>query len=300
MLSDNVVIVAGGGHGLGKQTALNLADQGATVVINDLGTDAHGEGSEAEPARQTAAAIRDDGGRAIAHFGDISSMDYTEELIADTVDEYGRIDGGVNFAGILEDQFVHKMTAEQWDKVIQVHLRGHFALLRNLAAHWRGEADDGELDPQRSFVSISSDEVLGNIGHVNYTAAKAGILGLTRGAARELHQYNIRVNAVMPRAFTRLIETFPAHMRPSEDDLPDPSDIAPLFSYLMSDHAEDITGMTLLATGDRVGIVSDPSLNRVGFTEENWTTDRLRENFRDTIAQDIDLTNTDISMGPQW
>ena len=203
MLSGKVCVVAGGGHGLGEAVAIELGRHGATVVVNDLGSSVHGDGAKSEPAEETIEAVQEAGGSGMAHFGDVSSLEYTEELVADTVDEYDRIDGVVNFAGILRDSISYNMSGEEWDDVIRVHLRGHFALLRNVAAHWReqaGENGDG-IETQRSFVSVSSRSALGNVGQANYSAAKAGVLGLTRATAKELARFNIRVNALMPTAY---------------------------------------------------------------------------------------------------
>jgi len=289
MLANKVFIIAGGGHGLGKVTAVELGGYGATVVVNDLGTDVTGEGESASPAEETVEAVEDTGGDGMAHFGDISSLEYTKSLIADTYEEYGRIDGVVNFAGILRDSISYKMTSDEWDDVVRVHLRGHFALLRNVAAHWREQAKESGLGTQRSFVGTTSRAALGNIGQVNYSAAKAGVLGMTRSAARELHRHNIRVNALMPTAYTRMVERIPEeHQSFDEEDMP-PEKVAPMVAYLLSDEAEDITGCTLRAAGDAIGIVSDPQVTRMGFQERGWTAEDIAEQFRDSIAQDIEL-----------
>lgn len=292
MLSEKVCIVAGGGHGLGEVTAIELGSQGASVVVNDLGVDVHGETETETAAEETARAVEDAGGEALAHFGDISSIEYAEDLIADTVAEYGRVDGVVNFAGILRDAISYKMTAEQWDAVIRVHLRGHFALLRAAAAHWREEARDEDLTPQRSFLGVTSRAALGNVGQLNYSAAKAGVMGMTRTAARELGRLNIRVNALMPSAYTRMTEEIPEEHRPyTEDEMP-PEKVAPMVAYLMSDHAEDVTGCTLRAAGDAIGIVSDPEIRRLGFKDGGWTASDIAERFRDTVAGDVRLDNS--------
>lgn len=289
MLEDKVCIVTGGGRGLGEATAIHLGELGATVVINDLGTDPTGNSKSDEPATQVAEEIKDAGGTAIAHFGDITSLEYTQQLIDDTMEEYGRIDGVVNFAGILNDSFVNDMSGDEWDSVINVHLRGHFALLRNLAAHWRARSKNDEIDSQRSFLAMTSRSALGNPGQINYSAAKAGVMGLTWTASSELARYGVRVNALMPTAFTRLIEQIPEEQRPfSEDEMP-PEKIAPMVGYLMSDEAEDINGCILRAAGDAVGLVSDPSIDRLMFQEGGWTAESIANRFRDTVGNDVEL-----------
>lgn len=294
MLSDKVCIVAGGGRGIGRETAIELGRHGATVVVNDLGVDVSGLGESAEPAEETIGAVEDAGGRGLAHFGDVSSLEYTESLIADTVAEYGRVDGVVNFAGILRDRISYKMSGEEWDQVVNVHLRGHFSLLRNAGAHWREQAraEGGAVDMQRSFLGVTSRSALGSIGQANYSAAKAGILGLVRTTARELSRYNIRVNALMPTAFTRMIEEIPAEkQRFDSEELP-PEKIAPVVAFTMSDHAEGISGVTLRAAGDAVGVVSDPQIIRLGYSDGGWTVADLADRFRDEVAHDVSLDRT--------
>lgn len=293
MLSEKVIIVTGGGHGLGKAVSAELGALGATVVVNDLGTDVHGEGEDPEPAKKTAQEVRRRGGEAMAHFGDVSSLEYAEELCIDTVDEYGRIDGIVNFAGVLRDRISYKMTAEEWDSVIQVHLRGHFAMLRAVSSRWREEAGDGELEPKRSFVGLSSRSALGSVGQANYAAAKAGVLGLVRTAARELHRYGIRVNALMPSGYTRTTETIPEGQRPYDADEFPPEEIAPMVGYLLSDAAVDVTGCTFRVAGDSIGLVSDPEVRRMAFQRGGWTIDDIADMLHETLGYGEDLSRTD-------
>ncbi|WP_323173322.1 SDR family NAD(P)-dependent oxidoreductase [Natrialba sp. PRR66] len=291
MLSDRVIIVAGGGHGLGEQSAIELGASGATVVVNDLGSTVHGEGESVEPAEETVEAVKAAGGDGMAHFGDISSTEYTEQLVADTVEEYGRVDGAVNFAGILNDSILYQMTDEEWDNVIKVHLRGHFALLRNLAAHWREVAreSDDYLEDGRSFLSVSSRSALGNIGQSNYSAAKAGVLGLTRAAAKELGRYNVRVNALLPTAYTRMIEDIPDDQQPfTEEELP-PEKVAPLVAYMLSSEASEINGWSVRAAGDAVGFVSDPEVIRLGYQNGGWTPEDIAERFTDEVGDGLAL-----------
>lgn len=294
MLSDKVIIVAGGGHGLGEHAAVELGAAGATVVVNDLGSDVHGEGESTEPADETVDAVEEAGGDGMAHFGDISSTEYTAELVDDTVEEYGRIDGAVNFAGILNDSIIYRMSDEEWDSVINVHLRGHFALLRNLAAHWREVAreNDDYLEDGRSFLSVTSRSAFGNVGQSNYSAAKAGILGLTRASAKELDRYNVRVNALMPTAYTRMIEDIPEDKQPfTEEELP-PEKVAPLVAYMLSDEASEINGWTVRAAGDAIGFVSDPEEVRLGYQKGGWTPEDIADRFADEIGQGLILNKS--------
>lgn len=296
MLTGKTCIVAGGGRGLGRATALELGRHGANVVVNDLGTTLDGSGESDEPVQETVEEIEADGGTAMAHFGDVTSMAYTESLVEDAVAEYGRLDGVVNYAGVLRDSFLVDMTGDEWDAVIEVHLRGHFSLLRNAAAHWRRRSKDEDgLEDQRSIVNVSSRSAMGNPGQGNYSAAKAGILGLTRTAARELARYDVRVNAFMPTAYTRMIENIPESQRPFEEGELPPEKAATMVAYLMSDAATDVSGCTVRAAGDMVGLVSDPAVQRVGVKDGGWTVDDLAERFESQIGEGIDLDNSEAS-----
>lgn len=297
MLEDKVCIVTGAGQGLGEAVAIELGKYGATVVVNDLGTSMSGEGASEEPAEQTVQAIRDNGGEAMAHFGDVSDLEYTQSLVDDTLEEYGRVDGAVNFAGVLNDAISYKMSEDEWDRVIRVHLKGHFALLRPLAAHWREKDENDGLEPQRSFIGLSSTSVFGNVGQLNYSAAKAGVLGFTRTAAIELNRLNVRVNALIPTAYTRTIESMPEERQPfSEDEFP-PEKVAPLVGYLLSDEAMDITGCTVRAAGDMIGLLSDPEVTHLAYRDGGWTPERIAESFREvTDGEDLDRSELDLGI----
>lgn len=276
-LADRVFIVTGGASGIGRATAVYLGAAGATVVVNDL----------SEPT-EVADRIRDQGGSAVTHAGDITSLEYTERLIDDTVEEFGRIHGVINFAGNLADEISYRMSGDQWDRVIDVHLRGHFSLIRNAASHWREKAGEGALDPQRSFVSLTSRQAFGAVGQLNYSAAKAGILGLTWTAAAELDRYNIRVNALMPLAFTRMIESIPEEKRPEDwtrERMP-PGKVAPVAAFLLSDEADGINGCVVRSHGDVVGLLSEPEINRRAYREGGWTFESLCDEFRTAVGGD--------------
>ncbi|MFB6269936.1 MAG: SDR family oxidoreductase [Halobacterium sp.] len=292
-LGDTVCIVAGGGNGIGKATAHELADHGASVVVNDLGTSVHGEGADAAVAKAVADDIRDDGGAAMAHAGDLTDFDYASDLVADTVSEFGRVDTVLNFAGILRDDISYKLDEADWRQVIETNLTGQFALLQAACKHWRDAAGDEGFDRLRSYLAASAHSVRGNPGQANYAAAKAGVLGMVRTVAAEMHRHDVRVNALVPNAYTRMTETVPEEYRPyTREEMP-PERVAAFAAYLASSHAEDVTGCTLYAGGDRVGVFSDPSLDRVGVEPDGWTVDSLATHFRDDVAGDADLTRTD-------
>lgn len=290
LLDGTVCIVAGGGAGIGAAVAEGLADHGARVVVSDLGTSVHGEGESPEPAEAVAERIRDDGGEALAHCGDVASMEDAADLIETTLDAYGRVDAVTNFAGILRDSLSYKMSAAEFDDVVRVHLRGHFALLRHAAAHWRETAD--ERDRQRSFLAVSSLAALGNVAQVNYAAAKAGVFGLVRSASTELYRHDVRANTLVPSAYTRMTETVPEEHRPyTREEMP-PEKVVPLVAYLVSDEAADVTGNAFYAGGDRIGLISEPRIHRVGVQRGGWTPEDVADEL-DAVAHDVDLTRTD-------
>ena len=291
-LSGRVCIVTGAGRGLGAEAARALADNGATVVVNDLGTSTRGEGEDPEPAHDVVESIRAEGGEASAHFGDVSDLDYAESLVEDTLEAHGRLDSVANFAGVLRDGYLTNLTEEDWDDVIRVHLKGHFALLRAAARRWREEADGDTLEPQRSFLAVTSRSALGNVGQLNYGTAKAGVLGFTRSASTELYSTGVRVNALMPSAFTRMTEEIPEEHRPyTREEMP-PEKVAPAVAFLASDAAEDVTGVTVYAGGDRIAVYADPEPVRTGVRPGGWTAESLAESFED-VAEGVDLTRTD-------
>ena len=288
LLKGRTIVVAGGGRGLGRATALEVGEQGGAVVVNDLGTGVDGSGTSDEPAETTAAAVRKAGGEAIAHYGDVTSLEYADRLIADAAAEYGRVDGVVNFAGILQDGFLTRLSGEQWDRVIEVHLRGHFALLRAAAVHWqdREDRENREDDDGRAFLCVTSPSALGNPGQANYAAAKAGVLGLMRTAARELDRFGVRVNALMPVAYTRMIENMPTGQRPFDAADRPAKQVAPVAAYLLSEAAADVTGRTVRAEGERVSTVSDPQICRTAIREGGWSAEALAEDFEDRLGSD--------------
>ncbi|MFA1610985.1 SDR family oxidoreductase [Halobellus rubicundus] len=295
-LDGAVCVVAGGGHGLGEAAAHELAAQGARVVVNDLGAAVDGTGSDASVPEAVAAEIRDAGGTAIAHHGDVADFADAEALIDDAVSEFGRVDFVCNFAGILRDGMAHKLSEADWSAVIETNLTGQFAPLRAAAAHWReAAADAGEdgFDRQRSYLAVSGGAARGSLGQANYAAAKAGVLGMVRTVSNELVRSDVRVNALVPNGYTRMTETVPEEHRPyTREEMP-PEKVAPLVAYLASEAAEDITGCTLYAGGDRVGVFADPRMEAVGVSPDGWTLDSLAEHFREDVADDVDLSRTE-------
>src|SRR5881227_2839090 len=193
-----VVIVTGAGGGLGRAHALAFAAEGARVVVNDIGTSREGEGASPAPAQQVVEEIRAAGGEAVANADDVSDWDGAAGLVRTAVEEFGRLDVLVNNAGFLRDRMLAGMSVEEWDAVIRVHLRGHFCPLRHAAGHWREQSKNGEPVDARIINTSSGAGLMGSVGQGNYSAAKAGIVGLTLVAAAEMGRYGVTVNAIAP------------------------------------------------------------------------------------------------------
>ncbi|WP_338676086.1 SDR family oxidoreductase [Streptomyces sp. SCSIO 30461] len=255
-----VVIVTGAGRGLGRAHARAFAAEGARVVVNDLGTGPDGSGASASPADEVVAEIRASGGEAVAHAADITTGEGARSLVATALDSFGRLDTLVNNAGFLRDRMLVNLDGEDWDAVLRVHLRGHFLPLKYAAAHWRTEAKAGR-EPQARIVNTSSGAgLLGSVGQGGYSAAKAGIVGLTLVAAEELAPYGVRVNAIAPAARTRMTErTFAVTMATPDDpaafDAMAPENVSPLVVWLGSADSEGVTGRVFEAEAGRITVM---------------------------------------------
>jgi NAD(P)-dependent dehydrogenase (short-subunit alcohol dehydrogenase family) len=253
IVEGRVVIVTGAARGIGRGHALEFARQGAKVVVNDLGAEVDGTG-HSDAAASVVAEIEAMGGEAIVNGEDVSDFDGANRLIQAAVERFGDLHVLVNNAGILRDRMLVNMSAEEWDAVIKVHLRGTFAPLRHAAAYWRAKSKAGEAVDARIINTTSSSGIYGNPGQGNYGAAKAGIAGLTVIAAKELERYGVTVNAVAPAALTRMTENLvPKGARETGSTGADPDDIAPLVVWLSSAEARGITGRVFNV---RAGLIS--------------------------------------------
>ncbi|MFI9718541.1 3-oxoacyl-ACP reductase [Streptomyces sp. NPDC052396] len=262
-LRGRTAIVTGGGRGLGRAEALELARRGASVVVNDQGRpgrDGSGAAS-AGPAEAVAAEIRAAGGRAVAHAGDIGDFAVARELVRLALDTYGSLDVLVNNAGILRDRMVFAMSEEEWDTVIRVHLKGHFNTIRFAAAYWRERAKaSGEPVYGRVINTASEAFLLGAAGQPNYAAAKGGIVGLTLSTAAALRKYGVTVNAICPRARTRMTEdVFGAAPATGPDPLA-VEQVSPLVGHLASPAAGGVSGQVLVVYGGRVAVLERPRI----------------------------------------
>jgi NAD(P)-dependent dehydrogenase (short-subunit alcohol dehydrogenase family) len=252
-----VVVVTGAGRGLGRAHALEFARQGARVVVNDLGAETDGSGASEGPAGEVVEAIRAAGGEAVANGADVSNWDGAASLVQTAVDAFGRLDTLVNNAGILRDRMIVSTTEEEWDAVIRVTLKGHFAPMRHAAAYWRDQAKGGEPVDARIVNTSSGAGLMGSVGQGNYGAAKAGIAALTVIAAVELARYGVTVNAIAPSARTRLTEgVFQDMMAEVSDgfDAMAPENVSPLVVWLGSADSRDVTGRVFEIEGGKISV----------------------------------------------
>ncbi|WP_405839016.1 SDR family oxidoreductase [Streptomyces sp. NBC_01518] len=253
-----VVVVTGAGRGLGRAHALAFAAEGARVVVNDLGVGLDGTPDPDSPAAQVVAEIRAAGGEAVAHGGDIATAAGAASLVATALETYGRLDTLVNNAGYLRDRMLVNLDEDDWDAVMRVHLKGHFLPLKHAAAHWRAETKAGRTPVARIINTSSGAGLLGSVGQGNYSAAKAGIIGLTLVAAAELARYGVQVNAIAPAARTRMTEhTFAETMAApgSGFDVMAPENVSPLVVWLGSGASAGVTGRVFEVEGGRIAVM---------------------------------------------
>lgn len=258
ILEGRVAVITGAGRGIGREHALLFAKEGAAVVVNDLGGSNTGEGADSGPAHEVVAEIIAAGGRAVANSDNVSGWGGAKSLVHQAIDEFGQLDVLVNNAGILRDAFIAGMDESQWDAVVTVHLKGHFAMLHHAAEYWKDRSKAGD-QPVAAVINTASGSglTIPNAGQANYGAAKAGIAALTLIAAEELERYGVRVNAIAPIARTRLTLATPgmgALMAEPDDgglDLFSPANISPLVAYLASEKCP-VTGQVYAVQGGAI------------------------------------------------
>jgi len=250
-----VAIVTGAGRGIGREHSLMLAEQGAKVVVNDLGGSMDGTGTDAGPAQQVVDEITAMGGEAVANTDDISDWRGAERLINQAVEHFGRLDVLINNAGILRDRMLTNMTEAEWDAVIEVHLKGTFAPSRHAAAYWREQTKAGNEVDGRIINTSSPSGIYGNVGQTNYGAAKAGIASFTVIAAKELGRYGVTVNAIAPAALTRMTENLGMGQASDEDkELMAPRRISPIVVWLASPDSREVTGRVFDVSGRMLSV----------------------------------------------
>jgi NAD(P)-dependent dehydrogenase (short-subunit alcohol dehydrogenase family) len=286
LLDGKVILITGGGRGIGRETALIAARQGAKVVVNDLGGDVHGAGADKAPAQEVAELIKAAGGEAVANTESVTDLRAVGRMVQQAMDTFGGLHGVANPAGILRDRMMSNMTEEEWDGVIQVHLRGHFNVVRATINHFRGQ-NDGVY---AMFTSTSG--LIGNVGQTNYGAAKMGIAGLSRIVAMEGARYNVRSNAVSPGASTRMTDSVPrseeaAKRRDEMRELQSPVRPAQLTVALLSPAAKHISGQIFGASGYNLSIFSQPRPIHTYSREGGWDADGIVKDFFPRAEKDF-------------
>ena len=284
-LDGKVAVVTGAGRGIGREHALALARAGAKIVVNDLGASLAGEGADEGPADDVVREIEALGGVAIADGENVADFAGAKRLIDGAVAAFGRLDILVNNAVLLRDRMLVNMEEHEWDAVIEVHLKGHFAPTRHAAAHWRERSKAGDQVAGRVINTSSPSGVFGNVGQLNYGAAKAGIVGFTLIAAQELQRYGVTVNAIAPNARTRMTEAAFGEIRPPDDgfDAADPANNSPIVVALCADEAQNITGQVFFVYGGVVNMLSGWQAGELFASDERWDPDALLQELGERL-----------------
>jgi NAD(P)-dependent dehydrogenase (short-subunit alcohol dehydrogenase family) len=283
IVEGKVAIVTGAGRGIGRGIALLMAQEGARVVVCDIGASVEGAGSDDTPAHEVVAEIKKAGGGAIASTLSISEPANGDKIVKAALDAFGRVDILVNNAGILRDRIFHRMSWADWSDVINVHLHGSFIMSRACAGHFR-EQKSG------SYVHMTSTSgLVGNFGQANYMAAKLGIVGLSRGIALDMARFNVRSNCVSPFAWTRMVQSIPAEDEAQKERLAraakvTPEKVAPLVVYLASDRADGVTGQILSARNNEIYLFNQNRPIRTLHRSDGWTPEKLAEQLKPAFA----------------
>ncbi|MEY9904577.1 NAD(P)-dependent dehydrogenase (short-subunit alcohol dehydrogenase family) [Catenulispora sp. MAP12-49] len=272
-LAGKVVVVTGAGRGIGRAVALGCAAEGASVVVNDYGVAVDGSAPSSEVADAVAQEIRDAGGQAVPCADSVTTLAGGQRIVQTALDSYGRVDGVVCVAGILRERMLFNMAEEEWDPVIETHLKGTFTLFRAASAVMR-KAGGGAL------VGFTSGNHAGSVSQANYSAAKGGIVSLVRSAALGLGKYGITANAVAPVARTRMSANVPFDMA----EMGEPQDVAPLVAYLLSEAARDVTGQIYTVAGRRIAVWNQPQEIRSMYGEEPWTAESIAKRLPEAVG----------------
>ena len=294
-LDGKVAIVTGAGRGIGRGVAMQMAGEGARVVVVDPGVNVDGSGYDQSVAEQVAAEIGHAGGTAAACTESVNSMSGGEKIVQTAIDSFGKLDIVVTCAGILRDRMVFNMTEEEWDDVIAVHLKGTFTVVKHACILFRQQRSG------RVITFSSESGLVGNSGQANYGAAKSGIAGFTKVVARDMGRYGVTANSIAPRASTRMVGAIPdsvAEIRARSGVAPlaeggelqelDPDHIAPFICYLASDYSDNINGQTFLVYGDTVSLMSQPRPQQSIYNPDgHWSMEQLAPLAREVLTRNI-------------
>ncbi len=276
MLKDKVIVVTGAGGGIGRDFAHAMAAKGAKVVVNDVGASVSGEGKDVGPAQRVVDEIKAKGGVAVANTDSVAKWEAANRIIKTAIDAFGRIDVVVNNAGILRDRFFFNMSIEEWKAVIDVHLNGSFYVARAAAPYFKSQASG------RYINMTSTSGLVGNFGQANYSAAKMGIVGLSKSMALDMAKYNVTSNCISPFAWSRMIGTIPAETPDQQARVEklksmETAKIAPLAVYLASDASQAVTGQIFAVRANEIFLMSQSRPLRSVHRSEGWTPESIAE-----------------------
>src|SRR3954463_14885384 len=285
-VAGKVAIVTGAGRGIGRAIALLMAQEGAAVVINDVGASLEGAGADAGPAQEVVNEITQAGGKAIASTLSIADPKNADAIVKAALDAFGHVDILVNNAGILRDRIFHKMSWSDWHDVINVHLNGSFNMARAVANHFRDQQSGAMVH------MTSTSGLIGNFGQANYMAAKLGIHGLARGIALDMARYNVRSNCISPSAWSRMIGSIPTETDQEKQRVErlkqmTPDKVAPLAVYLCSDKADGISGQIIGVRNNEIFLYSQPRPIRVLHRSDGWTVEKLDAQLKNAFKQSL-------------
>ena len=275
-LDGKVVAITGAGGGIGRAVALAAAAEGAKVVVADIGVSMAGEDPTSEVADALVAEIEAAGGEAVAVAESVTTLAGGEKIVGAGVERWGRIDGVVAVAGILRERMLFNMAEDEWDAVIETHLKGHFTVFRAASAIMRKQEGGGSL------VAFTSGAFAGSVAQANYAAAKGGIVSLVRSAAAGLNRYGITANAIAPVARTRMSANVPMDLL----EMGDPEDVAPMVIYLLSDKAKHVTGQVYTSVGPKIAVWSQPREVRAMYADGRWTPEQIAQRLDSTVGQE--------------
>ena len=292
LLKDKVAIVTGAGRGVGKGIAQQLAEEGAKVVVVDLGVNVDGTGANQSVAQQVKNEIKEAGGIAVACAESVATMSGGENIIQTAIDSFGKLDIVITCAGILRDRMVFNMSEEEWDDVIAVHLKGTFTIVKNACILFRQQRSG------RVITFSSTSGLYGNSGQANYGAAKDGIAGFTRVVARDMGRYGVTANAISPSASTRMTTSVPEEARTlrasrgittgtSTTLRGEPEDIAPFVTWLASDESSHVNGHVFHVTAGLVSLLNEPDPIKTIHKEGRWTLEELAQVFPATLGLEL-------------
>ena len=274
LLEGKVALITGAGGGIGRDFALAFGAAGAAVLVNDIGTSVHGEGRDAGPAERVANEIRAGGGKAVANTESVAEWEAANRIVQCALDAFGRIDVVVNNAGILRDRFFFNMSVEEWRAVIDVHLNGSFYVSRAAAPHFRSQQSG-------CYVHMTSTSgLVGNLGQANYSAAKLGIVGLSKSIALDMQRYHVRSNCIAPFAYSRMIGSIPTETADQQARVEklksmETAKIAPLAVFLASEEAKDVSGQIFAVRANELFLMSQNRPLRSVHRAEGWTPETI-------------------------